>query len=475
MNEPQASQPERADPRERASQEGEQTMTTMDRMPPNPFVQDGSSRPQALDAYLAIDFTPNGEFHNGLIASVEPAVRQTMVEQKVYLTGLTGETPPFLTPTMDTWYKRIAARRNPAMESIRNAFGEDSFNKGARGQLAEAEIDRAQDEYLEARKRFVVGHRLDKRAQYQELEQLKQDESFARHAYAQMRSELGDREPKMLSVPIYLVVLCLIGIAEALLNFESFNALKWATPAIALGMTLLVAAGLAFASHCHGTLLKQWEYYFGAHQEDISRGRAMRLFGLGTTSFLFAMAAVYYARDTYLSDMMNVRLTMGGEADINPLWVIGGSLLGNVIVYVVGAIIAYLMHDPNPEYPEKKRELDGIEKERQALQTKLDGMRQRELERLEAVLQKQRQRIKSLESLQKRSPLYARNRQWFAELQQQDANLLAALQDFKDRYIAALGEAGTATFYWRNEDDEQIALSPAQFHGLPVKLKYGHV
>jgi chromosome segregation ATPase len=155
--------------------------------------------------------------------------------------------------------------------------------------------------------------------------------------------------------------------------------------------------------------------------------------------------------------------------------VIGGSLLGNVIVYVVGTIIAYLMHDPNPEYPEKKRELDGIEKERQALQTKLDGMRQRELERLEAVLQKQRQRIKSLESLQKRSPLYARNRQWFAELQQQDANLLAALQDFKDRYIAALGEAGTATFYWRNEDDEQIALSPAQFHGLPVKLKYGHI
>ena len=354
MSDPQTGQPENADlnrsrphedkHRQSKPHEEEQTMTTMDRMPSDRLSPDISIRPQALEAYLAIDFTPNGEFHKRLIGNVEMAVRQTMVERKVYLTGLTGETPPFLTPTMDTWYKRIAARRNPAMETVRNAFGEDSINKGARGQLAEAEMDRAEDEYLEARKRFVVGHRLDKRAQYQELEQLKQDESFARHAYAQMRSELGDREPKMLNMPLYLVVLCMVGIAEALLNFESFNALKWATPAIALGMTLLVAAGLAFASHCHGTLLKQWEYYFGAHQEDISRGRAMRLFGLGTTAFLFAMAAVYYARDTYLSDMMNVRLTMGGEADINPLWVIGGSLLGNVIVYVVGAIIAYFMH-----------------------------------------------------------------------------------------------------------------------------------
>lgn len=432
-------------------------------------------RPAALDAYLKVDFSPNGDAYARLLGDADAAAQQAISgEGNVHLTPLTGETPAFLTPAMQRWYERVNGDRRPALAAVKSLFGDERMERGARGQLFEAEMDKAQDEYLVLKRKFVEHHRADKKALYQQLDQLQENEQNARSAYEQMRAELGDREPKVLNRPLYIAGLLGITAAESLLNYESFAALKWTSPAIALGMTLLVAAAIAFSSHCHGTLLKQWEYYFGPHREDISRGRALRLFGLGTTAFTLGLAAVYYARDTYLADLIDVRTTIGGEADTNPLWIIGGSLLGNVIVYVVGVMIAYFMHDSNPDYPEKKNELDKLETERQGLQNTLSQQRQREFQRLGAILDKNRARIKNVEEQQRRSPNYARNRQWFSELQRQDSVVQAALQDYRDHFVGSLTRRGAAAFFYKNEEVEDVAIPPATYQGLPVRMKYGH-
>lgn len=443
--------------------------------------QPPSHQATALHQYLSMDLRPNSQRYNDLMAHIEVAVQQAQYSPEIHLTQLTGEVPANLTSAMETWYQRVSLDRPRALAEVKAAFESDRLQKGAKGQFTQAELDKAYDEYLNRKIKFINDHRATKRAQYQKLAQLETDKSNARNAYEQMRADLGDREPKMLNWSLYLFGLLMVGVAEALLNYESFASIKWASPAIALGMTVLVAIALAFASHCHGTLLKQWEYFFGNHREDVSRWVAYRLLTMGSTAFTLALSAVYYARDTYLTDMTLVKSTIGSQLDTSPLWIIGGSLLGNVIVYVVGVMLAYFMHDSNPDYPDKKDELLRIEADHKKLQDQLDLQRRREFEKLSAKLEETKKTISNIEKLQRNSPNYSANHNLFAQLQQQDRNVEAALKDFRSRFLGAIGQirdnriSGAIIFVRHTEEAELKYATSAEFDGLPIKLKYGHM
>jgi hypothetical protein len=144
--------------------------------------------------------------------------------------------------------------------------------------------------------------------------------------------------------------------SEAALNLESFEALPWATPAIAWGATIIIGIALGLASHFHGTVLKQYAYWFGAEQHDHHRGPAWRMVLIGSITLAVALGFVYYARSAYFIAYVGPLSGFGqSDANLSVLWIVGGSLLGNTIVYLVGVLWAYLLHDNDPEFADLKK------------------------------------------------------------------------------------------------------------------------
>ena len=92
-----------------------------------------------------------------------------------------------------------------------------------------------------------------RKAEYDRYDEAKLEYFKAKEDYDELRSRHG-REAKLRPI-WYIPALGLIGVFEALINFDSFNAIKMFTPAIALGVTFIVALALATASHLHGTVI----------------------------------------------------------------------------------------------------------------------------------------------------------------------------------------------------------------------------
>jgi hypothetical protein len=81
--------------------------------------------------------------------------------------------------------------------------------------------------------------------------------------------------------PTYVLAIACIGIAEWLINYDTFF-LFTQVPAIAAGATIILGVLLAFAAHGHGTLLKQWSHRFGKHRTPAERLGDWRLLALST-------------------------------------------------------------------------------------------------------------------------------------------------------------------------------------------------
>ena len=158
----------------------------------------------------------------------------------------------------------------------------------------------------------------------------------------------------------YLLAIGCIGVAEWLINYDTFY-LFTQVPAIAAGATIILGILLAFAADGHGTLLKQWSNRFGAHRSPAEQLGDWRLFGFSTFSLLLVLGAAggsrYAAALRSLAANLGPNL-LGAEAhiDINPLRDVLISLLANLAAWAVGVFIAYSAHDPDPEYMEATAE-----------------------------------------------------------------------------------------------------------------------
>jgi hypothetical protein len=96
--------------------------------------------------------------------------------------------------------------------------------------------------------------------------------------YHQSRLNNGMRDARMTAHrPIYMFAMFCIGIAEWLINYDTFF-LFVGVPAIAAGATLILGILLAFSAHGHGELFKQWSHRFGQDQTHMNRVGGYRLF-----------------------------------------------------------------------------------------------------------------------------------------------------------------------------------------------------
>ncbi len=221
------------------------------------------------------------------------------------------------------------------IEAVRRLEGEIAGLAQARdAKIAAAEAAMAQDgRYRQAAARFG------------EAEQL----------WTEARDRNGGRAPNMRGLsPFYWAGLLLIGVAEWLINYDTFFIFT-GIPAIAVGATAVLGVALAFAAHGHGSILKQWAFRFGAHRERARRFGDWRLIGLSTLALLVVLAAAggsrYAAVLHTIASQAGPNL-LGADAviEVHPLRDVLLSLLANVAAWLVGVFLAYLTHDVDPDY-----------------------------------------------------------------------------------------------------------------------------
>ena len=165
----------------------------------------------------------------------------------------------------------------------------------------------------------------------------------------------GNRHATMLArSPIYFLALLCVGVTEWLINYTVFF-LFFGIPAIAAGTTLILAVLLAFASHGHGSILKQWSHRFGHHAERIKRVGDWRLLALATIALLVVLGAAggsrLIAADRALAAQTGPNI-LGSDVQVqnDPTVEVLLSLLANLAAWLVGIFFAYVCHDIDPDF-----------------------------------------------------------------------------------------------------------------------------
>ena len=107
-------------------------------------------------------------------------------------------------------------------------------------------------------------------------------------------------------------------------------------------------------------MLKQWrERLGGGISRTERRKNAALFFGIAFPLFFLAFAYVVYARWALLSDVMLRKSQMTGEdVGVWELVLFAGTLIGNIIVYVMGIGWSYSRHDAIPGFSELRRRVE---------------------------------------------------------------------------------------------------------------------
>jgi hypothetical protein len=426
-----------------------------------------------LQPYTDLNLSAGGDVAKYLMRRVEKEASQ----EQIYLTDIIGPQPANLTPAMRDWYQScVGPIRNQALKSLSRMFDERPLADGAQGFLLQSRVAKL-DEKLGKSKRACYKSVAEKYStDAEDIERLSKELRQRRNEFEDRRAELG-RDPKILNPFVYCVGLLFILVAESFLNFASFSALSWATPFIATGSTLIVAACIAFAADVHGTFLRRYDYYFGPAHEDVDRSSAWRAIILGSVALIFALAFVYYARSAYLAMYLASVGAFGlsGQGH-SAAWIIGGSLLGNVLVYLVGCGWAWLLHDADPKYPDMKKGIDSREAQYKALYQKLAAIRGREIDKLNAQFARDEANAKQANTAFISQAYFQRPLQLLARFQGQDGRVVGLLQEYRSELLKAMKDRGNNILFVASNDDPSAPTkwTPAEYQrcGDTVLLHY---
>jgi hypothetical protein len=197
------------------------------------------------------------------------------------------------------------------------------------------------------------------------------------------------------------------------------------------------------------------------------------MFSIGTTGLTLALAAVAYARNVYFAQNALSAAAFGDGGGGQKFWIVGGSLLGNMIVYLVGLVLAYLMHDAVAKYAELKKTLAKESAERDALMTSIDNEIAARLKGADTHRRKALEALQHRDDAQRTAPQYTANRKMFDTIVAQDNRVVGALQGYRMSLCKQKKAAGEA--FVRNDEydaDVKLRMDSSGYLQLPLKLKY---
>jgi hypothetical protein len=248
--------------------------------------------------------------------------------------------------------------------------------------------------------------------------------------YKKMRGDLGGRDAQTPNSLLEFVIFLAILIPEAWLNFDSFRRAPMVqSDAMALGITIIIAAAIAIAAYLIGLFVRQLNYYLRPLAEG-RRKSGLPLIGIGGILLIVSLAAVGYARYYYLIPIIDEARALGQPVP-SLLISIGGLLLGNLLCFLIGAAITFLLHDPNPEFAEAARLSKKFAEKVEALRKPL----QKRLEPIEARARIEREEAISKERQMHSRPGYQKLQEHFAKFAAKDAEVVGILNAYRGNLI----------------------------------------
>ena len=384
-------------------------------------------------AYESIDLSHEGAVAGRLFDQVDKEAAQSPI-------SLSSEDqadpvhPAFLTPAMQVWYKsEIAPLRGPALDEIEASFKSIDLGKGQFGFLLEAERDRLTKRKFAAwrseRDQFFADGKAAATA-------VALDEKL--YEYEAMKAANGGDEAREWPASRYLAAYVLLALPEVPLNFESFMQVPAVTPAIALALTLIAAAGIGFSSHVCGVVFRQWGERFGGNVGRKERLSSARFLSLGWLVFAVSMGVVGWGRTLLFREEIERKLMIGDALGFSDYVGLGGSLGGNFLIWGLGVLVAYMAHSPIPGFGDMKKDVD-------RLRAKLDDFYGRELQpRVQTHLNAAAKDIVQFERLEARSlrtrPEYVAARRQFEVFKSVDSRVVSILDLYRARLASKIRE-----------------------------------
>jgi hypothetical protein len=219
-------------------------------------------------------------------------------------------------------------------------------------------IEQAEEAKATARENYMRNHDYNNR---------RSEFDKANTLYEAMSAEMGGKPPVKPKLWFYVFSILLIGFVEWFINYSTFN-YKYPS-GIAFGITILVALAIAIASHFHGALIKQRLALFASHRTGREKRQIIYYQLLFTVLLVIALGVVTNARYDVLMQQMvgSAGASLPGLPGMNEqapsVWdELIPFVLMNVLVWLIGIAISFLIHDSRPDYQEAYARYDKARK-----------------------------------------------------------------------------------------------------------------
>lgn len=419
--------------------------------------------------YTSVDFSIEGP----AAASLNRHLEKEVGAGHRVLTDHVGAKPADLTEAMGAWYDaHVASLRLAALDAVSAIAAAGDPRKTGTGKLLERTIDQAEDERLRKKRDVVKQARETNQAKYRDLEELEGAHESAKLRYMELEAEHG-RGPKHINLFIYIPLLIVVGIAEALINYESFSSLRGWTPAIATGVTIVVAIALALSAHFWGGAIRHFSVLFDPARERRDQIAQWQMMVLGTLTLSLVLGLVWYARSSYFADILAEQVIFGNSDAPSAFQIIGGSMISNLIVWIVGVLLAYMVHDADPAFPAADNERKKAKRDLAALTERIDAPLRQSFQQIDAKAKNIIEGARKRHTTQANTDAGRQSKKLFDAIAAQDANVLAVLNNYRGQLVyQASGKKLIIERTKEVHETEADLLTPEQYAALTLRLKY---
>lgn len=401
------------------------------------------SRP--LHTYNQLDLSEDSDIVAALFKQLDKEIGNCKVltshsQPDVHIDGITAG--------MANWFARyIAPKRTAAIAETEHLSRQITIGENVPGFLIKTEQQNVHAKHSAEKLLEIQNFRNAHSNDIEQFEKLNRE-------YKEMRVNEGNRDAKTPSAAYeWLVLVPFIMLFEGFLNYDSFYQHPLInTVFVAFGVTVIVGIGIAVSAHLMGRYLKAY-YYYNRARDSKKRVSGVPQILLSVLLLSVCLAVIGYAR--YHSAQGLPSVDVFTDSAPNVFVQVGGLILGNVVVFLIGTAFAFMLHDPNPEFSDKKRELDR--------QTRSLEIRRRPVEK--KIVQIDRSLTENLGDLERKSkqllvsPHYAKLNELTDQIESVDNNVLGLLGEYKSALIARIAEHDPH-FQFEQPDDADLFKTP---------------